>query len=196
MKNIRTQFSQNVAPEHIVWPRVVPDEPGRLAEPAGCLPGLSSASDAGGLLPGRAVVCRAWSAYCCDGHAPGRGRRRVVSCLHAPASARTGAPRTGVGRVGSGASQHRPQDCGERGDCSRSRRGCARSGRVRPTRVRPPRAGRARTAREGPRALSLAARSCSPRVFRSPGVGTVMFALHPALVFVPTELAATELVPP
>ena len=33
------------------------------------------------------------------------------------------------------------------------------------------------------------------RVFRSPGVGAVMFALHTSLVSMLTGLAATELVP-
>ena len=83
---------------HKISSKVVTDEPSRLGRPA------ERAGQQKSL---------------CDGHAPGRGRRRVVSCLHAPAPARTGAPRTGVGRVGSGTSQHRPQDCGKRADCSR-----------------------------------------------------------------------------
>eukprot|EP00663_Eupelagonemidae_sp_cell21sb_P011996 gene11996-biopygen5356 len=70
----------------------------------------------------------------------------------------------------------------------------ARLSRLRPG-APDPRAGRVPAARARPHALSHATRSRSPCFFRSPGVGAVMFALHPTLVFVPTELAATSRVP-
>eukprot|EP00663_Eupelagonemidae_sp_cell21sb_P012580 gene12580-biopygen6672 len=56
-------------------------------------------------------------------------RRRVVSCRHAPAPVRTGAPRTGVGRVGApGHHSADPSTAENALTAPASRRGCARSG--------------------------------------------------------------------
>eukprot|EP00663_Eupelagonemidae_sp_cell21sb_P009010 gene9010-biopygen3964 len=74
----------------------------------------------------RRVPCRMPRAAQKRCHVPCRmspaaqGRRRVVSCLHALAPALTGAPRTGVGRVGAPGHHGADPRTAEKGaDCSR-----------------------------------------------------------------------------